>query len=72
MKVRVSVPAADVAFLDAYATTHRLASRSAAIREAVRVLRTMEIAASYESAWDEEVAPGPSRGLSPDPYPARS
>ena len=53
MKVSVSLPGDDVQFLDAYAKERGLESRSAALHKAVRLLRTMELAAPYESAWTE-------------------
>ncbi|MFP5298949.1 MAG: ribbon-helix-helix domain-containing protein, partial [Actinomycetota bacterium] len=39
MKVSISLPEEDVAFLDAYAETQGIPSRSAAIHRAVRLLR---------------------------------
>lgn len=53
MKVSVSLPAADVEFLDAYAEERGLDSRSAALQRAVRMLRTAELGAAYEAAWEE-------------------
>ena len=53
MKVSVSLPGEDIAFLDEYVRTRRLDSRSAALQRAVRLLRSAELAASYESAWEE-------------------
>jgi Arc/MetJ-type ribon-helix-helix transcriptional regulator len=53
MKVSVSIPAEDVRFLDDYAQEQGLDSRSAAVHRAVRLLRTAELAAAYESAWEE-------------------
>ena len=53
MKVSVSLPGEDVQFLDEYAREQGLESRSAALLRAVRLLRVAELAASYESAWDE-------------------
>ena len=53
MKVSVSLPGDDVEFLDAYAREQGLESRSAALHRAVRMLRTAELGAPYESAWDE-------------------
>ncbi len=51
MKVSVSLPGADVQFLDDYAKDQGLESRSAAVQKAVRLLRAAELGASYESAW---------------------
>lgn len=60
MKVSVSLPDEDVEYLDAYAQTQGLDSRSAALRKAVRLLRASELGAAYEDAWtdwaDSEVA----------------
>ena len=53
MKVSVSLPGEDVRFLDDYARDQGLESRSAALHRAVRLLRTMELRGTYESAWDE-------------------
>lgn len=56
MKVSVSLPGEDVQFLDDYAKGQGLQSRSAAIHRAVRLLRTAELAGTYEAAWDEWAA----------------
>jgi Arc/MetJ-type ribon-helix-helix transcriptional regulator len=53
MKVSVSIPDEDVRFLDEYVQEQGLDSRSAAVHRAVRLLRTAELGAAYESAWDE-------------------
>jgi Arc/MetJ-type ribon-helix-helix transcriptional regulator len=53
MKVSVSLAGEDVAFLDEYAKERGLDSRSAALQRAVRLLRTSELVAAYESAWEE-------------------
>jgi len=53
MKVSVSLPGEDVAFLDGYAREQGLDSRSAALQKAVRLLRAAELGSAYESAWDE-------------------
>jgi len=53
MKVSVSLPGEDVQFLDDYAKEQGLESRSAALHRAVRLLRTAELAGSYEAAWAE-------------------
>jgi Arc/MetJ-type ribon-helix-helix transcriptional regulator len=53
MKLSVSIPDDDVRFLDEYAREQGLDSRSAAVHRAVRLLRTAELGAAYESAWDE-------------------
>jgi Arc/MetJ-type ribon-helix-helix transcriptional regulator len=53
VKVSVSLPGEDVQFLDEYAKEQGLESRSAALHRAVRLLRTAELAGTYEAAWDE-------------------
>ena len=53
MKVSVSIPAEDVEFLDTYVREQGLDSRSAAVHRAVRMLRTAELGAAYEAAWEE-------------------
>lgn len=55
MKVSVSLPEADVDYLDAYAQTQGLDSRSAALQKAVRLLRASELGAAYEDAWTDWV-----------------
>lgn len=51
MKVSVSLPDDDVEYLDAYAQTQGLASRSAVLHKAVRLLRASELGAAYADAW---------------------
>ena len=53
MKVSISLPDDDVDFLDTYAQAHGIESRSATIHKAVRLLRTSELGAAYEEAWQE-------------------
>ena len=53
MKLSVSLPEADVAFLDEYARRQGIESRSAALHRAVRLLRTTGLSSAYEDAWDE-------------------
>lgn len=52
MKVSVSLPDEDVAFLDAYAES-KGGSRSGALHRAVRLLRERGLGAEYASAWEE-------------------
>jgi Arc/MetJ-type ribon-helix-helix transcriptional regulator len=52
MKVSVSLPDEDVAFLDAYAS-ERGHSRSSALHRAVRLLRERGLGAEYAAAWEE-------------------
>jgi Arc/MetJ-type ribon-helix-helix transcriptional regulator len=70
MKVSVSLPEEDVAFLDAYAQAEGIQSRSAAVHKAVGLLRVSELGDAYEEAfrsweddadseaWDAAVADG--------------
>jgi antitoxin MazE9 len=53
MKLSVSLSDDDVAFLDDYVKTHGVASRSAAVHEALRLLRNRSLALAYEAAWEE-------------------
>jgi Arc/MetJ-type ribon-helix-helix transcriptional regulator len=53
MKVSVSLPQDDVDYLDAYAQNAGLASRSAAVHRAVRLLRATHLGEAYEDAWAE-------------------
>ncbi|MGI9052554.1 MAG: ribbon-helix-helix domain-containing protein [Ilumatobacteraceae bacterium] len=53
MKVSVSLPDGDVEFLDEYARAQGIASRSAVVHKAVHLLRTVELGAAYEQAWDK-------------------
>jgi Arc/MetJ-type ribon-helix-helix transcriptional regulator len=53
MKISVSLPEEDVEFLDAYADSQGLSSRSAAVHKAVRVLRGGELGPAYERAFAE-------------------
>ena len=52
MKLSVSLPDDDVAYLNAYAEAHAL-SRSAAVRHAIGKLRAGELSHAYGQAWDE-------------------
>lgn len=51
MKLSVSLPDEDVEFLDAYAATQGVGSRSAVVHKAVRLLRAAELGPAYEDAW---------------------
>jgi len=53
MKLSVSLPDEDVALLDEYVRTSGLASRSAAVQHAVRLLRHPDLEQNYEAAWAE-------------------
>lgn len=58
MKLSVSLPDGDVEFLDEYASAHSCPSRSAAVHEAIRVLRLGELREAYGHAWAEWDASG--------------
>lgn len=58
MKVSVSLPGEDIAFLDDYAREQGLRSRSAVLHKAVRLLRAAGLSTSYEGAWQEWTASG--------------
>jgi len=53
MKLSVSLPEDDVAYLDERARKSGIASRSAVLHEAVRMLRSSDLAADYAAAWQE-------------------
>ena len=53
MVVSVSLPAADIEFLDQYAESRRFHSRSAVLHQAVRLLRGAELGPAYEEAFQE-------------------
>lgn len=53
MKLSVSLPDEDVAYLDAYARGEGLPSRSAVLRRAVRLLRSSTLGIEYADAWLE-------------------
>ncbi len=53
MKVSVSLPEEDVEFLDNYTKNHRIASRSAALHRAIRLLRASELTDAYSAAFTE-------------------
>lgn len=53
MKVSVSLPEEDVEFLDRYAVSQGIGSRSAAVHKAVRLLRGSQLGSAYEDAWAE-------------------
>ena len=42
-----------MAFLDEYAESHRVPSRSSVLQKAVALLRSVELADSYAAAWSE-------------------
>jgi len=57
MKVSISLPEDDVEFLDAYAQSQGIGSRSAVVHKAVRLLQVSDLGEAYEQAftsWDDE------------------
>jgi Arc/MetJ-type ribon-helix-helix transcriptional regulator len=58
MKVSVSLPEDDLAFLDEYASAHAYASRSAVVHKAIGVLRLGELHDAYGDSWAEWDASG--------------
>ncbi len=52
MKLSVSLPVEDVALLDEHARQTGLRSRSAAIHQAVRLLRHSGLEEDYAAAWE--------------------
>lgn len=58
MKLSVSLPDEDLAVLDDYVRSAGLASRSAAVHHAVRLLRLPTLEQDYEAAWEEWEASG--------------
>ncbi|MCE2460844.1 MAG: ribbon-helix-helix protein, CopG family [Pseudomonadales bacterium] len=53
MKLSISLPAEEIAFLDGYARSQGIKSRSGVIRAALRQLRMSELVDDYASAWAE-------------------
>jgi Arc/MetJ-type ribon-helix-helix transcriptional regulator len=51
MKVSISLPEDDVEFLDAYAQSQGIQSRSAVLHKAVRLLRESDLGEAYEQAF---------------------
>jgi Arc/MetJ-type ribon-helix-helix transcriptional regulator len=58
MKVSVSLPDDDIEFLDSYAHDHGIRSRSAALHQAVGLLRGAQLGVAYEEAWEGWTASG--------------
>lgn len=58
MKVSVSIPDEDVAFLDQYASAHAIPSRSAVVHRAIEMLRADELSDAYGDAWAEWAGSG--------------
>ena len=58
VKISVSLPAAEVEFLDEYAHQRDVGSRSAAVLRGIELLRQADLSDAYEEAWDEWEASG--------------
>jgi antitoxin MazE9 len=69
MKLSVSIPEEDVEFLDSYAQTHHIRSRSATVQRAIRLLRSSELASDYAGAFDEWADDEPWDGVVADGLP---
>ncbi len=54
----VSLPDDDVEFLDDYARSQGIESRSAVLHQAVRLLRANQLSGAYEDAWREWASSG--------------
>jgi Arc/MetJ-type ribon-helix-helix transcriptional regulator len=53
VKLSISLSEEDVATLDEHARRCRLRSRSAAVQQAIRLLRHADLEQNYEAAWEE-------------------
>jgi antitoxin MazE9 len=53
MKLSVSLPDDDVAFVDEYARRRGSPSRSAVVHRAIELLRMAELEDAYVDAWEE-------------------
>jgi Arc/MetJ-type ribon-helix-helix transcriptional regulator len=53
MKISVSLPEEDIAFVDEYAALTEADSRSAVIQAAIDMLRSARLEGDYAAAWEE-------------------
>lgn len=53
MKVGISIPDDDVAFIDEYAARTDAKSRSAVLHQAIGLLRSADLEDAYATAWQE-------------------
>lgn len=53
MKVGVSIPGEDLAFVDEYAARTGAKSRSAVLHQAIELLRSVDLEDAYAEAWQE-------------------
>ncbi len=58
MKISVCLPDEDVNFLDSYARTHGMPSRSATVRRAIRLLQASQLEDDYAEAFQEWIDSG--------------
>jgi len=58
MKLSVSLPADDIAFVDEYARRLGTDSRSSVLHRAIGLLRLADLESSYAAAWDESAPAG--------------
>jgi len=68
MKISVSLSDEDIEFLDEYAKSLGVRSRSAVIQRAVRLLRVTGLGPAYAEAWEEwEATVALASGTRPPP-----
>jgi Arc/MetJ-type ribon-helix-helix transcriptional regulator len=65
MKISVSLPEEDIEFLDEYAKSPGVGSRSAVVQRAVRLLRASGLGPAYAKAWEEWEASGEAEAWEP-------
>jgi Arc/MetJ-type ribon-helix-helix transcriptional regulator len=65
MKVSVSLPQEDISYLDDYARSQGIGSRSAVLHKAVGLLRATELEDSYADAWSSWQTSGNSEAWEP-------
>ena len=53
MKLSVSLPGDIIDFIDSYATSHGVESRSGVVERSLHMLRMSELGVEYEAAWSE-------------------
>jgi Arc/MetJ-type ribon-helix-helix transcriptional regulator len=53
VKLSVSLPEEDIAYVDEYARRTRASSRSSVLHRAIDLLRLSELEDAYATAWDE-------------------
>ena len=58
MKISLSLPLADIEFIDRYVAEHGERSRSAVVRKALALLREQAIGEMYDVAWRQWVEDG--------------